>query len=59
MALMVPTVPKEAEDWLGAAVDDGERQRLRKLVHGFEDWRTGSLVFDLVARNEQIRALAA
>jgi len=24
-----------------------------------EDWRTGSAVFDLIARNEQLRALAA
>ena len=59
MALMVPMIPREAEEWLGAAVDDGDRQRLRKLVHGFEDWRTGSLVFDLIARNERVRALAA
>jgi hypothetical protein len=59
MALMVPVIPPEAEDWLGAAIEDGDRQRLRKLVNGFEDWRTGSLVFDLIARNEQVRALAA
>jgi hypothetical protein len=59
MALMVPMLPHEAEAWLGAAVDDGDRQRLRKLVHSFEDWRTGSVVFDLVARNERVRALAA
>jgi hypothetical protein len=59
MALMVPVVPREAEGWLGTVLDESERLRLRKLVHGFEDWRTGSVVVELVARNERIRALAA
>lgn len=59
MALMVPCIPREADSWLGVAVDESERQRLRRQVHGYEDWRTGCLVFDLVARNERIRAMAA
>lgn len=59
MAMMVPCIPREADSWLGIAVDESERQRLRRLVHGYEDWRTGCLVLDLVARNERIRALAA
>ena len=59
MALMVPVIPRQAETWLGTVLDESERLRLRKLVHGFEDWRTGSLVVELVARNERIRALAA
>jgi hypothetical protein len=59
MALMVPVIPQEAEEWFGAPIDGGDRQRMRKLVNGFEDWRTGGLVFDLVARNETVRAMAA
>jgi hypothetical protein len=43
----------------GAMLDNDQRERLRKLVAGFENWRTGSLVFDLIARNERVRALAA
>jgi hypothetical protein len=74
MALMVPMLPREAADWAaemwagetraggmvaGAMLDNDQRERLRKLVAGFENWRTGSLVFDLIARNERVRALAA
>jgi hypothetical protein len=59
MALMVPVIPRETEAWTGAMLDESERARLRKRVHGFEDWRTGSQVVQLVARNERIRALAA
>jgi len=56
---MVPVVPREADEWLGITLDEQERQRLRKLVHRFEDWRTGGLVFELIARNERLRAIAA
>jgi hypothetical protein len=59
MALMVPVIPREASEWLGLSIDEGERQRLRKVVLSYEDWRTGSLVFELIGRNELIRALAA
>lgn len=59
LALVVPALPQEAGTWLGVAFDDAERQRLRKLVRGFRDWRCGGVVFDLIARNEQIRAMAA
>jgi hypothetical protein len=59
MALMVPVIPKEASEWLGLSIDEGEHQRLRKIVFSFEDWRSGNLVFDLIGRNELIRTLAA
>ncbi|HTZ69279.1 MAG TPA: hypothetical protein VMB71_01385 [Acetobacteraceae bacterium] len=59
MALMVPAIPKEAGEWWNIGVDEREMQRLRRLVLGYEDWRTGSLVIDLVARNESMRAMAA
>ena len=59
MALMVPVIPKEASEWLGLSIDETERQRLRKMVFSFEDWRSGSLVYDLIGRNELIRTLAA
>ncbi|MEJ0048699.1 MAG: hypothetical protein WDN04_23255 [Rhodospirillales bacterium] len=59
MALMVPAIPKEAGDWVNRHLDETERHRMRRIVQSFEDWRTGSLVFDLIGRNELIRALAA
>jgi hypothetical protein len=59
MALMVPAIPHEANEWWASTVDEAELRRLRRMVLGFEDWRTGSLVFDLIARNERIRAMAA
>jgi len=59
MACMVPVIPKQADDWLGINVDETERQRLRRLVGRFEDWRSGGLVYELIARNELVRAIAA
>jgi hypothetical protein len=32
--------------------------RFRRLVSLNEDWRTGSIVFQLIARNEHLRAIA-
>jgi hypothetical protein len=59
MAFMVPGIPKQVSDWMGTSVDESDRQRQRKLVHRFEDWRSGGLVYELIARNELIRAIAA
>ena len=59
MALMVPAIPKDVQSWGCGEVDETERQRLRRAIRGFEDWRSGSTVFGLIARNERIRAIAA
>ena len=59
MALMVPPIPKELDLWLSAATSDAEIHRLRRFVWSYEDWRTGSMVFELIGRNEAIRAMAA
>ena len=59
MALMVPVLPKELDQWMISTLVDDDTDRLRRYVLTYEDWRTGSLVFELVARNEQMRALAA
>lgn len=59
MALLVPIIPREASDWVGVAVDMEGATRFRRTVSLNEDWRTGSAVFGLIARNEQLRALAA
>ena len=58
MALMLPPLPRQASEWMGAKLEEPDSQ-LRKLVQGQEDWRTGNVVLDLIARNEHIRALAA
>jgi hypothetical protein len=59
IANYIPAMPRELHEWGGskANIDDGF------LEHGHiglnEDWRTGATVFDLIARNEQLRAAAA
>jgi hypothetical protein len=59
MTLMVPVIPREAGDWVERPIEMDSATRFRRTVSLNEDWRTGSAVFGLVARNEQIRALAA
>ena len=59
MALLVPIIPREASDWVGMPIDMDGAMRFRRTVTLNEDWRTGSAVFELIARNEHLRALAA
>lgn len=59
MAMMVPMLPREASEWLGAAVNTDGAGRFRRSVSLNQDWRTGAAVFEQVARNEQRRAQAA
>jgi hypothetical protein len=59
MALMVPFVPVEAASWAGRAVNEAARQSLRAEMVGFTDWRAGHLAYELLARNECLRGLAA
>ncbi len=59
MALMVPVLPREVVSWMDNTVLADDVGHLRRFVPINQDWRTGVTVFDLVARNEHIRALAA
>jgi hypothetical protein len=59
MVLLVPALPEETKSWSGIVVKYDERQHLLRSWQGFDTWRTGSAVYDLVARNERIRSLAA
>lgn len=56
IAPLVPVLPKEARDWSKIALDVEAVGRWRRTIPLNEDWRTGVTVFDLVARNEYIRA---
>ena len=59
MGLMVPVIPAEAGAWLGLPVHEASRQALRAEIVGYNDWRSGGLACDLLARNEAARAMAA
>ncbi len=59
LALLVPVIPREAADLTGHALDEASRQHMRALVLSGADWRTGGLIYDLVARNERILEHAA
>jgi hypothetical protein len=56
MATLVPVVPREADDWLSHQLkwmDDVPRHHhRRRLVQQLEDWRTGYMIHDVIARNE-------
>ena len=59
MMALVPITPREAADWADGSVDfAADLLRRRPKVGLGEDWRTGVTVTDLVARNEQLRALS-
>jgi hypothetical protein len=57
IAQLVPAVPREAMDWAGVTVDSEKLMSLHRFVPLNEDWRTGAIVFELIARNEHLRAL--
>lgn len=56
---LVPILPKEASEWSHSPSLVDAVLRLRRLVSINEDWRTGEIVFDVIARNEGIRAIAS
>jgi len=56
---MLTVLPTEAGQWIGASIDAEVNQTVRRTVGSNQDWRTGSSTLDVVARNEQFRALAA
>jgi hypothetical protein len=57
IAQLVPVLPREAMDWAGITVDSEKLMLLRRFVPLNEDWRTGAIVFELIARNEHLLAL--
>ena len=59
IAMLVPSLPREASEWLGAEIETDGAARFRRSVNLNQDWRTGAAVFEQVARNEQLRAEAA
>jgi hypothetical protein len=59
MALLAPVIPREASEWIGLNLKT-DSSRFRRAIVLNEDWRTGAkIVFELIARNEHLRALAA
>nr|WP_321984004.1 hypothetical protein [uncultured Lichenicoccus sp.] len=55
---LVPILPREAIDWTQGTSDAGSVIAFRRMIPFNQDWRTGALVYALVARNEQFRARA-
>ena len=58
MALLVPPIPPQADDWLG--LPPGTAARANPPPHGLRgSLPSGAAMPGLVARNEQLLALAA
>lgn len=57
LAELIPILPKEAGEWCEINTDIDMSPYFRRTVQLNEDWRTGTTVFKLIARNEQIRAM--
>lgn len=57
IAVLVPVLPREVADRAG--IGDDRVNQYRRLVPLNEDWRTGATVFELLARNEELRAVGA
>jgi hypothetical protein len=55
---LVPVLPKEVSEWSSTSADLDESLRFRRLIPLNEDWRTGAVFFDKIARNEHFRAIA-
>jgi hypothetical protein len=58
MASLIPVLAKEAADWAGIQVPAANDAPRRRLVAMMEDWRTGITLYDVIARNEHLRAVA-
>lgn len=44
IALLVPVLPREAEEWSGVTADWDRPALLRRKVRALEDWRTGRML---------------
>ena len=53
---LLPILPREASEWSNLASKTDISSRLRRVIPLNEDWRTGTKVFELIARNERLRA---
>jgi hypothetical protein len=54
---LVPVLPKEVGISSDNQIDVDKISQFRRLVALNEDWRSGSIVFELLARNEHLRAM--
>lgn len=59
IAEYLPALPREVTEWNGAAAAMEGLFAEHRPIPLNEDWRTGAAVFDLVGRNEQLRAAAS
>ncbi|HEY0838055.1 MAG TPA: hypothetical protein VGE72_29355 [Azospirillum sp.] len=59
MQRMVPVMPKEVSEWVGADVAADTPWSQRRWVRANVDWRSGAHLLDRTARNEMLRAAAA
>ena len=55
----VPVLPTEVEAWGGGTPALNHLLLRQRPLALNEDWRTGAIVFDLIARNEQLRAVGS
>jgi hypothetical protein len=55
----IPAIPRELNEWGGGKAVTGDVFADQGHIMLNEDWRTGATVFDLIARNERLRAAAA
>lgn len=59
MAGLIPAMPKELADWCRFPMPGlSESTPRRRMVTMLEDWRSGATMYDMIARNEQILAMA-
>ncbi len=59
MAGLIPAMPREVSDWCRVPMPGfSERASRRRTVTMMEDWRTGTTMYDLVARNEHLLVMA-
>lgn len=56
---MLTVLPQEAGQWIGMSIEAEAGQSVRRMVGLNQDWRSGLTTGDLIARNEQFRAMAA
>jgi hypothetical protein len=54
----VPVMPRQLSEWSGCSLDLNDPSLAQRPLQLNRDWRTGAAVFDLIARNEQFRAVA-
>ncbi|WP_428483603.1 hypothetical protein [Rhodopila sp.] len=55
---LLPVLPKEVNEWCSDVPSLTNALQFRRLIPLNEDWRTGEVVHQLIARNEHFRALS-